>query len=137
MTSPNPEPEQEPLSYDEVLEQQGGVIGRQQALAGGLTVEAWRWQRTAKRSQQLLPGVVVMHTGTPTFEEKVQAAILYGGQGAAVSGDALLHLLKPGRTTEPDTIDVAVAAFCQVAALAFFRPHRCSRLADLVHPVRT
>lgn len=77
-----------------------------------------------------------MHTGIPTFEEKVQAAVIYGGDGAAVSGDALLHLIEPRRTTEPEVIDVAVAESCQVAASGFFRPHRCSRLDELVHPAR-
>lgn len=138
MTEPEPVEEEEegPPSYDELLEQQGRVIGRRQALAGGLTVEAWRWHRQAGRSQELLPGVVVMHTGIPTFEEKVQAAVIYGGDGAAVSGDALLHLIEPRRTTEPEVIDVAVAESCQVAASGFFRPHRCSRLDELVHPAR-
>ena len=134
MTSP--EQNDEPPAYAELLEMQGGVIGRQQALAGGLTVERWRWSLAADRCQVLLPGVVVMHTGTPTFAEKVQGAVVYGGEGAAVSGDALLHLLSPRRTSAPDVIDIAVAAACQVAACGFFRPHRCSRLAEFVHPVR-
>lgn len=77
-----------------------------------------------------------MHTGIPTFEEKVRAAVIYGGDGAAVSGDALLHLIEPRRTTEPEVIDVAAAESCQVAASGFFRPHRCSRLDELVHPAR-
>jgi very-short-patch-repair endonuclease len=69
-----------------------------------------------------------------TFAEKVQAAVLYGGVGAAVSGDALLHLTKPRRGAEPVAIDVAVAADSQVARRDFFRPHRCSRLPELTHP---
>ena len=131
-----PQPEAAPPSYDEVLELQGDVVARWQALAGGLTVEGWRWLHDGKRAQELLPGVVVLHRGTPTFAEKVQAAVLYGGDGAAVSGDALLHLLAPKRSTEPDTIDVAVAKACQIAPTGFFRPHRVSRLAELTHPVR-
>ncbi|MBK5305864.1 MAG: hypothetical protein JJD92_04170 [Frankiaceae bacterium] len=83
----------------------------------------------------VLPGVVVAHNGTVTFEQKVQAAVLYGGEGAAVSGDALIHLTKP-RGDGPTSIDVAVAASRQVAPYSFFVPHRCSRLADLTHPVR-
>jgi hypothetical protein len=136
VTLPQPDDAPAPPPYAELLELQGGVVGRQQALAGGLTVEGWRWVRTSDRCQELLPGVVVMHTGTPTFAEKVQAAVVYGGQGAAVSGDALLHLLSPKRTDEPETIDVAVAACCQVAPTRFFRPHRSSRLDELTHPVR-
>lgn len=136
MTLPELDEPDEPPSYDELLETQGGVVGRRQALVGGLTVEGWRWRRASKRCQELLPGVVVMHTGTPTFAEKVQAAIVYGGDGAAVSGDALLHVLAPKRASEPERIDVAVAASRQVAPVRFFRPHRVSRLAELAHPVR-
>ena len=130
MSAPQPLP-----SYDEVLALQGRVIGRRQALASGMSAEAWRW-RAARDGQVLLPGVVVMHTGTPTFAERVQAAIVYGGDGAAVSGDALLHLRDPRRTPEPQRIDIAVRAGSQVAAVDFFRPHRCSRLPVFVHPAR-
>ena len=80
--------------------------------------------------------MVLMHTGSPTFAEKVQAAIVYGGEGAAVSGDALLHLLDPRRTAEPTLIDIAVRASSPVARVDFFRPHRCSRLPGFVHPAR-
>ncbi len=122
-------------TYDEVLALQGRVIARRQALAGGLSAEAWSW-RTARDGQVLLPGVVVMHTGEPTFAERVQAAIVYGGEGAAVTGDALLHLRDPRRTPAPTLIDIAVRASSQVAGVSFFRPHRCSRLAGFVHPAR-
>lgn len=136
MTHPLPHEEPAPPSLTELLELQGGVVSCRQALDGRLTAEAWRWLRTAKRCQQLLPGVVVMHTGTATYAEKVQSAVLYGGEGAAVSGDALLHLLEPKRSREPELIDVAVAVSCQIAATEFFRPHRISRLEVLAHPVR-
>jgi hypothetical protein len=125
-----------PPSCEELLDVQGGVIWRPQALLGGMTAEAWRWALSSQRCQTVLPGVVVMHTGRVTFEEKVQAAVLYGGDGAAVSGDALVYLTKPRGHAEPAVIDVAVAAECQVAARDFFRPHRCTRLEELTHPVR-
>jgi hypothetical protein len=129
-------PEPEPPSYAELIEQQGGVLERQQALRGGLSKAAWEWRLTRSTWQTVLPGVVATHSGVVTFEEKVQAAVLYGGDGAAVSGDALLHLTKPGRRGEPDVIDVAVAANVKVGPRGFFRPHRVSRLAELSHPIR-
>jgi hypothetical protein len=125
-----------PPDYQQLLIEQGQVLSRAQALAGGLTREAWQWRLSVGRWQSPLPGIAVAHSGALSFEEKVQAAVVYGGAGAAVSGDALLHLLNP-RGDEPATIDVAVRAASQVAARGFFRPHRCSRLAELTHPART
>jgi hypothetical protein len=82
-----------------------------------------------------LPGVAVAHTGTLTFEERVWAAVLYGGAGAAVSGDALVRLLT-GRGPEPEGIDVAIRAGSERRAKGFFRPHPCAALPALVHPIR-
>lgn len=127
-----------PPSYEELLDRQWRVLERRQALAGGLSKAAWEWRLERATWQAVLPGVVVAHSGVVTFEEKVQAAVLYGGDGAAVSGDALIHLTgnKRRRGEPPDMIDVAVAADCQVAARTFFRPRRCSRLEELALPVR-
>lgn len=134
MTAPLPD-EDPPPRWDELLDTQGLVLKRAQAVAGGLTEAALDWRLHRGTWQTVLPGVVVAHNGVVTFAEKVQAAVLYGGIGAAVSGDALIHLTKP-RGEEPATIDVAVAASCQVAPCDFFVPHRCSRLAELTHPAR-
>jgi hypothetical protein len=130
------EPVHRPPAYDELLDVQGGVLSRQQALSGGLTEATYEWRLARGRWQIVLPGVVVAHTGRITFEEKAQAAVVYGGAGAALSGDAVVHLTKPSRAEAPDMIDVAVHAECQVGPYAFFRPHRCTRLAELSHPAR-
>jgi hypothetical protein len=136
MTEPLPEPA--PRSYQELLEEQSSVLARWQAFEGGLSRAALEWRLERKTWQVVLPGVVVAHSGAVTFEQKVQAAILYGGDGAAVSGDALLHLSRPKqrRGNPPDVVDIAVAADAKVTARKFFRPHRCSRLAEISHPVR-
>ena len=105
-------------------------------MAGGLSASAFEWRLDRGTWQIVLPGVVVAHNGVVTFAEKVQAAVLYGGDGAAVSGDALIHLTKP-RGDAPAKIDVAVMASCQVAPHDFLVSHRCSRLADLTQPVHT
>ncbi len=128
-----------PPSYDEVLEQQQGVIARRQALAGGLSAETWRSRLDRGRWQAVLPGVVVTHTGKLSFLDRVWAGIAFAGAGAALSGDALLHLLteqRRGSWPAPDLIDVAVPAGCQTGARDFFRPHRVSGLAALLHPAR-
>lgn len=87
----------------------------------------------------MLLGVVVVYAGTLTFGEKAQAAVLYGGDGAALAGEVVIQLQTPERRRrgEPALIDVAVGASCQVAPRGFFRPHRVSALAELTHPIRT
>jgi hypothetical protein len=124
-----------PPWFQELLAEQEGVLTRAQAVAGGLTSAALRWQLERGHWQVLLPGVVVAHSGQASIEQRVWAAVLYGGSGAAVSGEALLHLTSR-RWAMPSVIDVAVAASCQVAPREFFRPHRCSRLRALTHPAR-
>jgi hypothetical protein len=85
--------------------------------------------------QTPLPGIAVAHRGELTFEERVWCAVLYGGDGAAASGDAVLRLLSPN-APEPELIDVAVRPASRRAPYGFFRPHRVSALPSLVHPVR-
>jgi hypothetical protein len=124
-----PLPDRQPAADQELR-----VVSRRHALRNGLTRDGWQW-RIDHDWQSPLPGVAVTHRGSLTFPEKVEAAILYGGDGAAVSGDALTHLLRPGRI-EPKIIDIAVDASCQIAPRSFFRPHRCTRLTALTHPAR-
>jgi hypothetical protein len=113
---------------------QGGVLSRRQALLLGLSGDAWTWRLARERWQSPLPGVAVGHTGPLTFPERVRVAILYGGDGAAVSGDALLRLTSE-RWPEPEVIDVVVPRARQRAPRDFFRPHRLDAAA-LVHPAR-
>ena len=130
MTSPD-----HPPSWRDLLAEQRGTIARRQGLQSGLSEEAWLWRHRSERWQSPLPGVAVAHRGTLEFEERVWVAVLYGGEGAAVSGDALLHLLS-GRGAEPEVIDVAVRAGSRRQPREFFRPHVCAALQELRHPVR-
>ncbi|MCU1589062.1 MAG: hypothetical protein JWP11_318 [Frankiales bacterium] len=122
------------LTWQEVMLVQGGALARRQGLRLGLSGDAWTWRLDRKQWQSPLPGVALAHTGTVTFLERVWVAVLYGGDGAAVSGDALLHVLSR-RWPEPSVVDVAVAPACQRAPHEFFRPHRV-QAAGLVHPAR-
>jgi hypothetical protein len=122
-------------TWRELLRAQQGVISRRQGLCSGLSEEAWSWRLERGLWQSPLPGVAVAHTGTLTFEERVWTAVLYGGPGAVVSGDALIRLLSR-QWPEPDRIDVVVHRAIQRSAVRFFRPHRCATVARLTHPVR-
>ena len=122
------------ITWAELMTDQGNVLARRQGLLLGLSGDAWTWRLDRNRWQSPLPGVAVGHTGELSFVERVWAAVLYGGDGAAVSGDALLHLTSQ-RWPMPDDIDVAVPLSRQRARKEFFRPHRTDASA-LLHPAR-
>jgi hypothetical protein len=128
-------PEHRP-TWRELLATQHGVLSRRQALRSGLSGDAYQWRLERGLWQAPLRGVAVAHTGTLTFAEKVWAAVLYGGGGAAVSGDALVRLLS-GRGDEPERIDVVVPAHSERQMRGFFRPHPCADIELLLNPVRT
>lgn len=129
MSEPAPKP-----TWPQLMLQQGNVLARRQGILLGLSGDAWTWRLDRGRWQSPLPGIAVGHTGELTFAERVWAAVLYGGDGAAVSGDALLHLTSE-RWPRPDVVDVAVPVRRQRARRGLFRPHRMDA-AGLLHPVR-
>src|SRR3954451_22796200 len=88
MSVPQPE-KPRPLTWQEVAARQSGVISRQQALAGGLTEDAWDW-KVGRDWTAIGQGVAVTHSGIPTERERRWAAVLHGGPGAALDGDAAL-----------------------------------------------
>lgn len=95
------------LDWRAVAARQDGVLARQQALAAGLTDDAWQWRLTTGTWQALLPGVAVTHSGPTTVRQRAWAAVLAAGAGAALSGDAGLRALGL-RLPEPRAVDVAV-----------------------------
>jgi hypothetical protein len=123
-----------PITWTQLMAEQGNVLARRQGLLHGLSGDAWTWRLARKQWQSPLPGVAVGHTGDLSFVERVWSAVLYGGDGAAVSGDALLHLTSE-RWPQPKLIEVAVPSARQRAARDFFRPHRLD-VSTLMHPVR-
>ena len=130
---PAPAPTQ--LTWRALLTLQDQVIARRQALRGGMSAAAWDWRFSSRRWQLAFPGVAVAHTGALTWEQRAWAAVLYGGEGAALSGDAIVRLVS-GRGEEPEHIDVVVPESCQRTRHGQFVPHRCSQLDSWRHPVR-
>jgi hypothetical protein len=51
--------------------------------------------------QRILPGVVLMHTGTPTTRERLLGCLAYAGEDAVITGAAALRLYGL-RTAPPD-----------------------------------
>lgn len=75
-----------------LLRKQDGVVSRAQALRGGLTDRQLRYRiRPGGPWQQLLPGVYLAVTGTPTRGQLEIAALRYVGTGSVITGLAALR----------------------------------------------
>lgn len=94
----------DPLAVDVLAQRRGGVVLRSELLALGMTSTAVA-QRTRQSGpwQSLLPGTYLTHRGTPSNIERLQAALAYAGDGAALTGLHALGLygLTPVRPSGP------------------------------------
>lgn len=88
------------------LRRQEGVLSRAQALASGITLDALRHRtRAGGPWQRLLPGIYLTVTGTPTARQLEIAALVYAGEGSALTG---LAALRHHRIRVPETAVVTV-----------------------------
>ncbi|HEX5016096.1 MAG TPA: hypothetical protein VFX15_00745 [Actinomycetes bacterium] len=87
-----------PRSFDrarieDAANAQGGVIAYRQLEELGMPKSSIsRWTRTGGPWQRVLPGTYLLHRGTPTFDERLSAALLYTAPTNALSGSVGLHL---------------------------------------------
>jgi hypothetical protein len=78
--------------------------------------------------QRLLPGIILMHNGTPTRREREIAALLYCGPDAVLTGlSAARHHTLTGLPDVP-TVHVLVPAHRQVRSVGFVVVERTTRL---------
>src|ERR1700761_5054127 len=116
-----------------VIERQDHVVSRGQALGSGLSHHAVAHRlRPGGPWRQLLPGVYLTVTGTPTPPQREIAAALYAGPRAVISGAAALryHRLP---SPPPEVIDVLVPAPIQRRSTAYVRLHRTRRLPAQIY----
>jgi hypothetical protein len=114
------------------------VISRIQALACGIprsTITSWckpegKWQR-------LLPGVYLTVTGKPVTEQRLMAALLYGGPRSVITGPAALRAYRL-RVPGPDAIDILVPLATRRQNAGSVRMHRSRQLPRVrrIGPVR-
>jgi very-short-patch-repair endonuclease len=144
MTAHTGPPPGSPRHWRQLVEEQDGVLTRQQALHGGLSEDQWQWRLDTDRWQPLARGVVVTHTGPVLPRQQSWAAVLVAGPGACLSGDAallelglnvgpltLLHVAVPyGRSATPRVLTAAGSLRVRV------QPRQVVGLADLRHPAR-
>jgi len=123
-----------------LLDGQLAVASRGQLLALGMNDRAMQYRlRPDGPWQALLPGIYLAVTGTPTFEQKEMAALLYAGPESLVTGRAALTHHGIGSGLPPDVVDVLVPAERQRVDVNFVRLHRTARLpatSALAGPVR-
>lgn len=129
--------------WHELLAAQEGVLARWQALAAGLSEQAWDWRHTSGRWQVLVPGVSASHCGEPSVAQLAWAAVLHCGDGAALTAD--WALLRQGfrANARPMSVHVAVPegrvvrTGARLAGGVLVVPHQVRRLSGLVHPARS
>jgi hypothetical protein len=115
-----------------LIEAQGQVVSRAQALRGGMTPHAVAHRlRPGGPWRLLLPGVYQACTGTPTPVQREIAALLYAGPRSVITGgSALRHYRLPAPRS--DHIDVLVPLQAHRQGTADVRLHRTARLPELV-----
>jgi very-short-patch-repair endonuclease len=107
-----------------ILSRQHNVIGRDQALACGVSEKSMRHRLRPEGPWQVaLPGVYVAHTGAISDIQRVVAAFLHAGPALAVTGTAAVACY--GIPCKPSShIDVLVPATCRRCDAGFARLHR-------------
>jgi hypothetical protein len=111
-------------SLDRTLDRQHAIIGRQQAIAYGMTAKAIRHRiRPGGPWQVVLPGVYLAGRGTLTDRQRASAAWEHAGRAIAITGPAALAWHRiPADTSE--FVDVLVPHDCRRGDVGFVRLHR-------------
>jgi hypothetical protein len=115
------------LVLSQLIKRQNLVVTRQQALDCGLTPSVLhRRARAGGRWQEILPGVYLTVTGTPTLDQRDTAAVFYAGRGATLTGAAALR--RHGMRVELESIDVLIPANRRRQSTSFVIVHRTRKL---------
>jgi very-short-patch-repair endonuclease len=112
----------------DVLRRQYFVIGRDQALACGLTEMALAHRiRAGGPWQRLLPGVYLAWPGTASAEQREMAALLHAGPSSVITGLAALRR-HSFRISAPNVISVLVPLEVRRQSVGFVRVQRSTRM---------
>lgn len=116
------------------------MLSREQALAAGLTDEAWAW-RLRRDWQRLTPGVALGHRGPVPRQALAWGAVLHAGPDAALTG--AWALAAQGWTwPRLGAVDLLVPAQRRLAPVRLgsvavaVRAHRSALLQQVRHPSR-
>lgn len=115
------------LGLSHTLKRQNSILTRQQALEADIHPNVLhRRVQPGGQWQELLPGVYLTATGTPTGDQRDLAAVLYAGRGGTVTGPAALarHRMR----NRPEVVDVLIPATRHRQSTGFVVVHRTRRL---------
>ncbi|HWG62910.1 MAG TPA: hypothetical protein VG253_14520 [Streptosporangiaceae bacterium] len=118
----------------EILEEQCGVLARQQALRAGLTDKTIEAALRSARWKRLHLGVYVTFTGEPGRSSMMWAALLRAGPAAILSHQTAAELQDLLTTAAPG-IHVTVPRGAQVRPIRGVVLHYSSRVRVARHPV--
>ena len=129
-----------PYTLRNLIENQGGVVSRAQALKAGLTVGVIKFRVSSGRWRQMYPGVYATFTGGPGRSASLWAAVLSGGPDAMLSHETAAELQR--LTDKPvETIHLTVPGSRHVLAAHGVTIHRARRAVEAVergsNPPRT
>jgi hypothetical protein len=113
-----------------LLANQCDLITRSQALASGMSLAALRAKvRPGGRWTVVLPGIYFAHDGSLTMGQREMAAVLYGGAGSVITGQAALAR-RGVRISVSEFIDVLVPHDRRRQSVKFVRIHRTRRMPE-------
>jgi very-short-patch-repair endonuclease len=125
-------PELPPVCRD-LLDLQGGVISRRQAISGGMDPDVVARLVRAGRWQRLRRGSYAVFTGPPPREAQLWAALHSAGPGAVLSHQTAAELFR--LTDQPSSlIHVTVPAARHIDCGTGVIVHRSTRLDEARHP---
>jgi hypothetical protein len=119
------------LELKQLIQRQNMLFTRRQALAAGVHPNVLhRRAQPAGPWQEILPGVYLAVTGTPTRDQRDVAAVLYAGPGGTLTGPAALA--RHGMRGSSQVIDVLIPANRHRQSAGFVLVHRTTRLPPYV-----
>jgi hypothetical protein len=121
-----------PLTWQDLVAKQDGVLARRQALTSAMTADEWSWKISSGRWQLVCDGVAVAHSGEPNALQLSWAAVLKAGRDAALTADAALVHFGAKRLTVAEH-HVAIPAERRARRVSTpwltMVPHRIEKLA--------
>jgi very-short-patch-repair endonuclease len=112
----------------DILRRQHHVVGRDQALACGLTRDVLRHRlRTGGPWQKLVPGVYLTRNGPVSADQREMAALLHAGPRSALTGMAAARHFG-FEIQDADPVDVVVPMKVRRHSTAFVRVQRSERM---------
>jgi hypothetical protein len=110
-----------------LLDQQFGVLSREQAIACGVGMRAIKGRiQPGGPWQRLFPGVYLTERGAPTVDQRDMAALLYAGGASLPTGRAALR--RYGILQTNGVVDVLVPSTSRPADSGYVRIHRTRRM---------